>query len=345
MWPGLNKQVTAWCRDCQPCQRAKVTRHVKSAVQPIPVPGRRFAHVHVDLVGPLPATAAGQSYLFTMVDRATRWAEAVPLGLTSAADCAAAFIGGWVSRFGVLEVLTSDRGVQFTSELWRVLCYRLGLHHIKTTAYHPQANGLVERFHRRLKETLRARSSGSDWDKHLPWVLLGLRSSPREDSALSSAEVLFGAPLALPGDFLSSAEPPPAVFLHRLRQPVDQLPTRPLTYAEAAGSLPAALLAASFVYVRRGASGTPLSPVYTGPFQVLRPGKKFFVVSIGGREETVSVDRLKPHLGPSPVLPASPPPRGRPRKDVAVGGRPAANLAGGSVAANAGNSTGENPQG
>ena len=177
---------------------------------------------------------------------------------------------------------------------------------------------MVEQFHLRLKEMLQARSSGSDWDQHLPWVLLGLRSSPREDSALSSAEVLFGAPLGLPGNFLSSAEPPPAVFLQRLWQPVYQLPTRPLTYAEAASSLPAALLAASFVYVQRGARGTPLSPVCTGPFQVLRPGRKFFIISIGGKEETVTVDRLKPHLGPSPVLPASPPPRGRPRKDVAV---------------------------
>ena len=102
------------------------------------------------------------------------------------------------------DTLTSDRGAQFTSAIWAILTTRLGIHHITATAYHPQANGLVERFHRQLKDALRARLAASDWPQHLPWVLLGLRAAPKGDSGLSSAELVYGAPISLPGEMLST---------------------------------------------------------------------------------------------------------------------------------------------
>jgi hypothetical protein len=76
------------------------------------------------------------------------------------------------------------------------------LHH--TTAYHPQSNGLMERFHRHLKSALRARLTGPNWMQELPWVLLGIRTAPKEDLGCSSAEIVYGAPLTVPGDFVPS---------------------------------------------------------------------------------------------------------------------------------------------
>ena len=123
---------------------------------------------------------------------------------TSAEAVRDAFISNWVARFGVPATVTTDRGVQFTSSTWGEMCQNLGAQHVMTTAYHPQANGMVERFHRQLKEALRARGGGSDWLAHLPWALLGLRSAPKEEAGVSSAEVLFGQPLVLP----SQVHPP-----------------------------------------------------------------------------------------------------------------------------------------
>jgi Integrase zinc binding domain len=94
VWPNLVKDVAAWCKSCQQCQRAKVTVQPAAAAQPIPVPLARFSHVHVDLVGPLPRSNSGQAYLLTVVDRSTRWAEAIPLAGIAAEECAAAFISG-----------------------------------------------------------------------------------------------------------------------------------------------------------------------------------------------------------------------------------------------------------
>jgi hypothetical protein len=117
VWPKLSSDVEKWAASCLTCQQSKVSKHVKLQAEHVAVPARRFAHVHVDVVGPLPPSA-GYTYLFTMIDRATRWVEVVPLASISAVDCAKVFLNTWVSRFGVPAHLTSDRGAQFTSALW-----------------------------------------------------------------------------------------------------------------------------------------------------------------------------------------------------------------------------------
>jgi hypothetical protein len=101
-------------------------------------------------------------------------------------------------------VITLDRGSQFTSALWDSLCNTLGIKHVQTTAYHPQSNGLVERFHRQLKDALRARLASPTWTPHLPWVLLGLHAAPCKEDNISSAQAVFGTPIVFPGKFLDS---------------------------------------------------------------------------------------------------------------------------------------------
>jgi cleavage and polyadenylation specificity factor subunit 1 len=313
VWRGLASDIRLWCRDCQACQRAKITQQPPSPIQPIAVPTQRFTHLHIDLVGPLPASRDGLKYLLTMVDRSTRWLEAVPLKDMEATTVADAFTREWLPRFGVPACITSDRGTQFSSSTWSGLCERLGIQHISTTAYHPQANGMVERSHRQLKNALRARLAAADWPDHLPWVLLGLRSAPKEESGVSSAELVLGQPLSLPGEFVDADEPPAVAFLEKMRiSKLPPPPTRPLTYAQVASRPSPGLATAEFVYVRRGGVGPPLAPPYAGPYQVIARQPKFFKLKMGGKEEVVSIDRLKPHLGPSPVDPASPPRRGRP---------------------------------
>ena len=164
-WPQMAKAINQMARACLQCQRGKVHRHIHLQPEEIPVPHRRFAHLHVDLVGPLPPSR-GHTYLFTIIDRTSRWPEAVPLASITAADCARALFAGWVSRFGVPATITSDRGAQFTSALWAGLCSLLNIQHSPTTAYHPQSNGLVERFHRRLKDALLSRAAAADWHDH-----------------------------------------------------------------------------------------------------------------------------------------------------------------------------------
>ena len=179
VWRGMAADVGCWCREFPACQKAKVTTQPAASIQPIPVPAQRFSHIHTYLVGPLSTSAGGHSFVMTIIERSPRWVEVVPLTSTTATACADALVAGWISRFGVPAPVTTDRGVQFTSAVWAVLCKRLGIQHLTTTAYHPQANGLIERFHCQLKDSLRARLAASDWPSHLPWIIPGLRTAPK----------------------------------------------------------------------------------------------------------------------------------------------------------------------
>lgn len=105
---NLFKDVGPWARLCISCQKSKIQTHIHSSAPQIPVLTRSFSHLHADLVGPLPVSV-GSNYLFTKVDRTTKWLEIIPLSSIFAASCAQALLSGWVSRFGVPSVLTSDR--------------------------------------------------------------------------------------------------------------------------------------------------------------------------------------------------------------------------------------------
>jgi transposase InsO family protein len=118
------------------------------------------------------------------------------------------FHANWLAGFGVPAKVTTDRGAQFTSALWTGTCTSLGIKHVLTTAYHPQSNGMVECMHRQIKDALFARGAGPTWHSHLPWVLMGLSAVPKEDSAVSSAELVTGTPLILPGQLLPVPDPP-----------------------------------------------------------------------------------------------------------------------------------------
>ena len=316
VWRGLNKQVGAWAKSCLRCQAAKVHRHTASPVADFAPTTRRFDHVHVDLVGPLPPSQ-NHRYLFTVVDRFTRWAEAIPLVDAQTTTCARAFAAHWVARFGVPADMTSDRGSQFTSELWSVLSQLHGTRLHRTSAYHPQSNGLVERFHRHLKSALMARLDGPNWLDELPWVLLGIRTAPKEDLGCSSAELVYGAPLTVPGDFIPRRQETQeaARFLPRLRERVRDLAPRPsIPHGTRPSSVPSTLAHSAYVFVRRDSHRPPLTPPYEGPYKVLTHGEKSFVLNYGNRHDRVSIDRLKPaHLDSDiPVDAAKRAPRGRP---------------------------------
>jgi hypothetical protein len=122
--------------------------------------------------------------------------------------------------------------------------------HITTTAFHPQSNGLLERFHRRLKATLRARCASPDWVAHLLLVLLSYRCSPHDATNLSPAEAVFGTPLILPAQFPLSPEDDSTHFLSQLQRTLSGSLSSSSTTTAPRPRLPADLLHSSDVFVR-----------------------------------------------------------------------------------------------
>ena len=170
VWPGINADVRRWARSCLQCQRSKIQRHNTAPLATFAKPDARFDKVHIDLVGPLPPSN-GCTYVLTCVDRFTRWPEAIPIADSTAETVARAFPQTWVARFGTPSNYSSR---QFEPHLWKAFSELLGTKHLRTKAYHPMSNGLVERLLQQLKAAIKSYPCPAQWTDVLPLALLGI---------------------------------------------------------------------------------------------------------------------------------------------------------------------------
>lgn len=298
-WPGMNSDVGRWAKACLQCQKSKISRHVVSNLGEFSK-AARFEHIHVDIVGPLPTSPQGFRYLVTIIDRFSRFPEAFPVQEITADEVAKRIYEGWIVRYGCPSRITTDQGRQFESNLFLKLMRFLGIHKSRTTPYHPQSNGAVERWHRSLKAALMARlgSSNTNWVDELPTVLLGLRSALRTDSGTSAAELAFGKTLRLPGQFYDNAgdvDPnDPYSLVEKIRETINNYrPTRDKLSSRKI-FVNSELKDCEYVFVRDDSVHKSLKPPYDGPFKILERGPKVFKIRLPGREARISIDRLKP---------------------------------------------------
>lgn len=296
-WPNMGRDCAGWSRSCIPCQRAKVYRHTAVPVGNFEIPRERFSHVHLDLVGPLPSNK-GYRYLLSCVDRYTRWTELYPIRDISAETVANAFIFIWVSRFGVPNKITTDQGRQFESGLFKDLSKLMGSQLCRTTPYHPAANGLVERQHRRYKAALKCKLEDSQhWLNEIPLILLGLRTCLSQDSNVTVAERVYGTSLKLPHCFLEqdTRSSNDDDYVNALRRRCEQIgPVKDNRHGSRACFKPQALDKCSHVFLRVEGIRKSLECPYEGPYKVIARNEKFFELQIQGRHVNISVERLKP---------------------------------------------------
>ena len=313
VWPSMRKDIVNWCRTCIACQKAKVGRHTRSPLSTIETPNSRFAHVNLDLIGPLPI-ARGFRYCLTVIDRYTRWIEVVPLVDITAESVSCAFLFHWVARFGPPARITTDQGRQLESATFKGLMQCLGTEIVRTTAYNPKANGLIERQHRTIKAALMCYTNAS-WIDCLPLILLGLRTAVRGDWDYSSASLVYGQNLRLPGQFfiepqISLSQPDLIIQLQKAFKDVKPSPT--VWHGRKTVYVPKNLSTCSHVFQRVDLVRKSLQPPYEGPFKVIKRMPKIFLLQINNKERWVSVDRLKPAFLPvdesAPAMPASVPP-------------------------------------
>lgn len=194
-WPGLKSDVVKFCRSCDTCQvSGKPNQLIPSApLKPIPVVGEPFEHVIVDCVGPLPKTKSGNQYILTVMCAATRYPEAVPLRSLKARAIVKALVK-FFSTFGLPKSIQSDQGSNFMSKVFDQVMSELQVKHRTSSAYHPESQGALERFHQTLKSMLRkfCTESNREWDEGLPMLLFAVRETPQESLGYSPADLVFG---------------------------------------------------------------------------------------------------------------------------------------------------------
>ncbi|BHF62451.1 hypothetical protein SprV_0200543300 [Sparganum proliferum] len=202
-WPNQKTDIQNVVRSCGHCLGFKSPGHsYRAPLQPIKT-GYPNERVAVDLVGPIAPSARGNRFILVMVDCFTKMAEAVPLPDASAPTVARAIFNGWICRWGAPDQLHSDRGSSFESSVVHELCKVLKIKKTRTTAYHPQGNGQVERTNRTLINLLRAfvdRNSASTWDEALPACMLAYRSTVNATTQHTPFFLTCGREMQLPED-------------------------------------------------------------------------------------------------------------------------------------------------
>ena len=201
-WPTLYRDVAEWCRTCEKCQKHSPIRNLRAPLVPLPVIEEPFTRIAMDVVGPLPRSSSGHEYILVVCDYATRYPEAIPMKAVDAEHVAEELVTMF-SRVGVPSEILTDQGTNFMSKLLSKLYRLLHVRRIRTSPYHPQTDGLVERFNGTLKSMLRKTAvEGKDWDKLLPYLLFAYREVPQASTGFSPFELMYGRHVRGPLDIL-----------------------------------------------------------------------------------------------------------------------------------------------
>ena len=194
-WPKLKHDVAEYCRSCHTCQMVgKPNQKIPVApLKPIPAFEEPFSRVIIDCVGPLPKTRSGNQYLLTVMCASTRFPEAIPLRNIKAQNIVKALVK-FFTLVGLPKSIQSDQGSNFMSGIFQQVMYELKIKQYKSSAYHPESQGALERFHQTLKNMMRTYclENEKDWDEGLHMLLFAVRESVQESLGFSPFELVFG---------------------------------------------------------------------------------------------------------------------------------------------------------
>ena len=200
-------EIMKYCKTCAECQQtAPGKKGDRAPLIPMPVIAEPFSRIAMDVVGPLERSSSGNRFILVIGDYATKYVEAFPLRKVKSRQVVNCLIQLF-SRVGVPREIISDQGTNLTSKFVKEVYRLLGIKGIRTTPYHPQTDGMVERFNKTLKAMLRkfVSDTGADWDQWLPFLLFAYREVPQATTGFSPFDLLYGHHVRGPLDILKEA--------------------------------------------------------------------------------------------------------------------------------------------
>ena len=310
------RKVKKYVQTCHLCQTRKTpwTRRY-GAMQPLQLVTRPFERIGIDTLGPFRRSNNGLEKIIVVTDYMTKWAIAKAIPRENATEIANMLIERVFLQYGVPEVILSDRGQSFRTELMREIYQEFNTRHVTTTAYHPQTNGLTERFNKTLATMLSMYVSEHhrDWHTYLPYVVFAYNTTIQDSTGYSPFYLLHGIQARLWVDIMDSNPEIPnterferlhedrelAIAANRLAQGRQKQQYDKNRYIQEFN--PGDLV---LVYRTRGYTGqtTKLRHPYEGPFRVIQRNSDlvYLLQNLNSRlrrprEELVHVSRMKPY--------------------------------------------------
>ena len=207
-WFGMKGDIEDYVLKCEIWNSKKPSPKVKCAKLKQYLVGVPLERIAIDICGPWPLSSKGNKYILVVMDYFTKFAEAYPLHSMDAETVGQTLVNEFIMRYGVPLQLHSDRGTNFMSDLFK-MCQLLGVEKTQTTSFHPQSDGLVERFNKTLETMLSmfVASNQKDWDQWLPGLPCAYRATPQNSTKQSPNLMMFGRELSLPTDLMIGRPP------------------------------------------------------------------------------------------------------------------------------------------
>ena len=202
-WPGHTEDVRSWCQTCSICAARKSPAPRNKAKLESIHPGYPLQLVAMDLLGPLPESINKNSYVLVVSDYFTRYTEAYALPNQEARTVACKLVNEFFFRFSLPEQLHSDQGRQFESNVLKEVTNMLKIKKTRTSPYHPQSDGLVERFNHTLLAMLSTALDRHlwEWEDHLGQLCYAYNTSVHPGTGYTPFFLMFGRQARLPIDF------------------------------------------------------------------------------------------------------------------------------------------------
>jgi len=321
-WPNMSQEIKHIIRQCQPCLRYNVEREGYHPAKSITAK-QTWDHIQIDLIGPLPMSESGCVYIMTIVDVCTGYTVIRSLKnkeMETISKCL------WTvfCEYGTPQILQSDNGTEFVNQVMKTLSVIYGIDHRLSTAYHPSANGLVERVNKEVGRALKKYTEGTyaAWDDWLPLVQIGLNEGINQRTGSSAFSLMYGRKFnnfhdfshVKGGDTADNKAPKDVekawkqfreIVLPSLNKKVSEMKNKQEKRLNSQRQIKS-LQPGTIVMTVDQTRGSKWDPVYEGPYEIVQQhnGGAYSLKDSLGRimERRQTIDMMKIVSGPNKII-------------------------------------------